>query len=356
MIDQALERRLTDCRALLKLWGLFQQYFEAAVKGEGLVPDNEKKFLDLKSRIAMLHDTFLETVEEGGQSAIAQGMLDNVIRSITLRHLNRMPPADIRKMQIEWHESYLLLNETIGNLEEKQNEIAKITPSQWRSMQAKKAMARYFANLYNSNMLRGILIIGAILIVLVGLPMMGVFSYGALRDIGPLQKPVYWAIESIVRPYIVKVNWRTLAEAKEFGRSGEPTQKFPDYSSANFPNTPKTADETPAWLMQITGSQDQATFDWVAKATDKGMESYKVGDAGRKLLVYYYIMPSAKEADDAVNKFRTWTAALPPQAQTISEKLQIADDWNLVILVIGDSPDDRNAMLNTIWQVDQIKK
>ncbi len=363
MIDQALERRLNDCRSLLKLWTLFQAYFEAAVKGEGINPDNEKKFLDLKSRVAMLHDTFMEAVEEGSQSAIGQGMLDNVIRSITLKHINRLPTADIRKMQIEWHESYLLLNEVIGNLEEKQLSIAKITPSQWKSMQAKKAMSRYMANVYNSNMLRGILIIGGILFVLAGLPLMGVFSYGALRDVGPLQKPVYLLIEKVLRPYIVKVNWRSIREAKEFGAqaNGNPTEKFGDYASANSGNLPRSADQFAPWITGMAAASgvvisDVSGLQKLTTATETQFEEYLVAGSSR-VVIFHFLLPTAADAEQACNDFNSWTGNLPPAIKdSLAAQFAIDNDYNLVILVMADNEANRRAIFDQIWETSKVKK
>lgn len=358
MIDQGLERQLSDCRALLKLWTLFQTYFEAAIKGEGINPDNEKKFLDLKSRVAMLHDTFMESVEEGSQSAVGQGMLDNVIRSITLKHINRLPTADIRKMQIEWHESYLLLNEVIGELEEKQASIAKITPSQHQMMQAKKAVNRTFSSLYGSNALRGILVIGGVLFVLVGLPMMGVFSYGGLRDVGPIQKPVY-AIQEFMRRY-VSIPWRSIAEAKQFGAKagGDPSlfEAFGDYVSVPVgADIPRDAQQFPR-VFTSRGIQDTSGLSKLINSKEAVFEEFRVANV-RRVVVFYFLLEDADTAGQAVKDFNTWAATLAPQAQdSVQRSFHIEIDWNLVILIMSDQEADARAIFEQIWQTQKTKK
>lgn len=362
MIDPVLERRLVDCRSLLKLWTLFQMYFEAAIKGDGINHDNEKKFLDLKSRIAMLHDTFVETVEDGAQSAVAQGMLDNVIRSITLKHINRLPSADIKKMQIEWHESYLLLNEVIGQLEEKQTAVAKISHSQWQAQQARKAFSRFTANMWNSNMLRGGLIIGGVLAVLVVLPMMGVFSYGALRDIGPIQKPVYAVMESVIRPYIVKVNWRNIFEAKQFGAksSGDPTQAFPDYAPNPKANLPRGADQFPQWVSAVASAggapiADLSGVQPMTLAKEASFEAYLVAGSSN-VSIFYFLMNSAQEAEQAANGFRSWTAGLPPAVKDAVSRFQVDNDYNLLIMILAQNEANGRAILEQIWETQKVKK
>jgi hypothetical protein len=363
MIDPALERRLADCRLLLRLWTLFQSYFEAAVKGEGLTPENEKKFLDLKSRIAMLHDAFMESVDEGAQAAVGQGMLDNVIRSITLKHINRLASADIRKMQIEWHESYLLLNESVASLEEKQMNMAKITPSQWKAMQAKKAMARLTANIYNSNLIRGGAIIGTILIVLVLLPLMGVFSYGALRDVGPIQKPVYFVIDKVVRPYLVKVNWRNINEAREFGakENANPTVIFGDYKPRSTNSTPRSADQFANWISATAAGAgfpigDLSGLQRLSTATEYYVEEYLVADSS-PVTIFYFLMPTAADAEQACNEFRGWAAGLPPGANdAVIRQFACDNDYNLLILIMAPNEANSRAIHEQIWETHKVKK
>jgi len=138
MIDPLIERRYADCRELIELWRRYHDYFKVAVQGEDLTPEKEHEFITVKSRIAMLHDVFMDSLEH--DQNIGQNVLSIVTRSITLKHVRRMSTAEIKKIELEWHEAYLLLNETIGLLEDKRKRFAEVKPSQYyRSMYIKKS-------------------------------------------------------------------------------------------------------------------------------------------------------------------------------------------------------------------------
>ncbi|MBM3334873.1 hypothetical protein FJY63_09450, partial [Candidatus Sumerlaeota bacterium] len=139
MIDPVLERHYSDCRELMNLWREYHDFFKMAVSGEGVTPEKEGRFITLKSRIAMLHDSFMDCLEH--DQNIGQNVLAIVTRSITLKHVARMSPAEIKKIELEWHESYLLLNETLGGLDDRRKRFAQVSPAQYyRQVYSKKTI------------------------------------------------------------------------------------------------------------------------------------------------------------------------------------------------------------------------
>ena len=354
MIDPVLERQLSDCRTLLKLWGLFQEYFEGAVKGQNVQPDNERKFLELKSRIAMLHDTFLECAEEKA-AAVAQNMLENVIRAITLKHISRLSPADIKKMQIEWQESYLLLNETIGMLEEQQISKAKISATQWRMRQIFKSTGRASGNIFHSWGLRLSLIAAVALFVLVGLPMMGVFSYGTLRDVAILQKPVYLVIQKVIRPFIDKnLAWRTIDEANNFGKKTFADVNITDFAEgkkdASLPNNASAAAAT---LSQQLGGN----FQELAGAKEYRSEKWDVADGQKYLIVLYFLMPTVPETASAMDKLVAAKKNVPPGPNSaMADIMDIDRNYNLLMVFISPDEGVRAGFRNRVWECDQTTK
>lgn len=144
MIDPVVERRYSDCRELMDLWRKYHDFFKIAVAGQGITPEREHEFITVKSRIAMLHDSFMDCLEH--DQNIGQNILSIVTRSITLKLVHRMSTAEIKKIELEWHESYLLLNETIGILEDKRNKLAEIKHSDFvRQQMVKKTTAQLMA-------------------------------------------------------------------------------------------------------------------------------------------------------------------------------------------------------------------
>lgn len=128
MIDPAVERQIADLTELTEAWRAFLEMCTTSFSNpSSITHEREEEFMEVKARIAMLHDSFLEAVARDRN--VAQGMLAIVNRSITLGHLLRVSEADRKKIEIEWHESFLLLNETLSTLQEKKEEIAGINPT-----------------------------------------------------------------------------------------------------------------------------------------------------------------------------------------------------------------------------------
>jgi len=139
MIDPVVEHQYADCRELLNLWRRYHDFFKVGVSGDGISPEKENEFITIKSRIAMLHDTFMDCLDH--DQNIGQNILSIVTRSITLKHVHRMSTAEIKKIELEWHESYLLLNEAIGMLDDKRKQFANVTKSTYyRQVYTRKAI------------------------------------------------------------------------------------------------------------------------------------------------------------------------------------------------------------------------
>lgn len=127
MINPVLDRRFADCSELVEAWKAYLDQFTAAVKApdaSGLTAEAEQRFMHTKARVAMLHDSFLESLKH--DKNVGQNMIALVNRSITLRHLRKLSPSDQKKIEIEWHECYLLLNETVGQLGEERDQLANV--------------------------------------------------------------------------------------------------------------------------------------------------------------------------------------------------------------------------------------
>lgn len=125
MIDPELERRAADCEELMEAWRGFLEMVNRAVRPpQTTTPQLEQQFLQSKARIAMLHDSFMDSLTHDKQTG--QNMLEIVNRCITLKMLQKLTEAEIKKMELEWHECFLLLNETITNLHEERERLGNI--------------------------------------------------------------------------------------------------------------------------------------------------------------------------------------------------------------------------------------
>lgn len=216
MQNPVLERQLMDCKELAEAWRQFLDLFNAAIRGgDELTPQREQAFLEVKSRIAMLHDTFMDALRHDQQ--IGQNIFGIITRCITMRHVNKMSPAETKKIEIEWHESYLLLNETISTLDEEIQRLAAINPTKYH---LKRFFERIKVNLVaflKSRLLKYTIGAAAIVFVIWGIPMFGIYDYDDLRKVKGVNT-VYFGWLNAKRS--------TIDKTAPFGRLDDFTSRF----------------------------------------------------------------------------------------------------------------------------------
>jgi hypothetical protein len=119
-------------------------------------------------------------------------VLNIISRAITLKHLSKQSTADNKKMEIEWHEAYMLINETIGSLEQKRNELANINETQFKAKRAAGVAGQKARNFFGSFYFKLALIIFAVLAGTIGVQVMGLYDYDELGKVSALEVPYRW--------------------------------------------------------------------------------------------------------------------------------------------------------------------
>lgn len=200
MINTDLDRRLADCQELVEAWRAFLNLINRAVKsGENVSPQMEQQFLNAKARIAMLHDSFMESLRH--DKNVGANMLEIVNRAITLRTLKKVSESEARKVEIEWHEVFLLLNETVSNLNEERNELAEVNEFTFRIKKAQQFFLVRIKAFLSSIYFKVVLGIAIFIFVLWGVPAFGIYNYDELRNI-PRLRPVVTGYLNLTRTWV----------------------------------------------------------------------------------------------------------------------------------------------------------
>jgi hypothetical protein len=322
MIDPITERRYSDCQELMDLWRKYHDYFKIAVGGEGITPEREHEFITIKSRIAMLHDSFMDCLDH--DQNIGQNILSIVTRSITLRHIHRMSTAEIKKIELEWHESYLLLNETLGLLEDKRKRFAEVTPSEYYRrlyIRKTKRAVRDFLTSWTFKMIVAVVVI----MVAIFLSM----QFGLVEKIvqNPTGKKWVMKFEALIRMVHGDYPFRDIAdfqrmdvgEAQNVKLREADVQKKNQYSPA-------------AGIQRIdeamSGSQDN-----VASLLRQHLDHFRHQDlagqwdncraeiwapnmmwGGSDAVVWLYRLPTTKSAVEIENKYQAWYSEVMAQS------------------------------------------
>lgn len=320
MIDPAVERQYSDCRELIAHWKTFFEFFSMGVKGENLTPEKESQFMQLKSRVAELHDSFLDALTHDHN--IGQGMLDIVARSITLKHLSRLSTADVKKMEIEWHESYLLLNDTIGQLEDKRAELAQISEAQYKSKKAAGVLRQKVTNFVTSFYFKAAMVVAAFLFLTIGLQAFGIFDWDELGKQKWAAVPYRWGKLAVRKVWNEDSEWVDIENPAR-----KPHISWP--SGIKVPNVVTTdptevGNRLPKNLPRdIVSLLSDNAKQYRLESTTRGLE----GDA----FIHTILLPRTSLAKDAVNKFRAF--ADTPEGKKVAKITRLFRDGNVVTVV-----------------------
>jgi hypothetical protein len=306
MIDPLIERRYSDCRELLNLWRHYHDFFKIAVSGEAITPEKEHEFITIKSRIAMLHDSFIDSLEQ--DQNIGQNVLSIVTRSITLKHIHRMSTAEIKKIELEWHESYLLLNETLGVLDDKRRQFAQVTPSvYYREMYTKKA-TKAVRDFISSWVFKAIVGLGIVMAVIIGFVQFGGGDY-LFRN--PTTRNLVLKFEDLIRVVYGGYPYRELSTVQRMDAMW--SQMFQSVNVGDSNRREYSKDTGIARVAQkMSGDPNNFSND-LKPATETRCEVYTPGfqTAGREMYVWHFLMPTKQAASSIANKYNAWEAGHP---------------------------------------------
>ncbi|MCC6547396.1 hypothetical protein IT570_09535 [Candidatus Sumerlaeota bacterium] len=188
MIDPNLERRFAECTELVDAWKLFMELVNRAVKPPKTTNAQlEQQFLNTKARIAILHDSFMESLKDDKQ--VGANMLEIVNRAITLRMLAKITDPEAKKMEQEWHEVFMLLNGTVSDLNEERARVATINEFTHNMGKMKSAGFLHVKAFFTSIWFKIIAFVAVFVMVVWGGPAMGLYKWDSLRRVSWL-KPV----------------------------------------------------------------------------------------------------------------------------------------------------------------------
>lgn len=333
MIDAGIERRFADCNELLEIWHRFHGYFGLAVKGDMklITHDREAEFLKLKSRVAMLHDSFMESLKHDAE--IGQHILTIIERSITLKHLSKLSLAEVKKMEIEWHESYLLLSETVADIEEKREMLANVNPTKYKLDKFKASVILNLKAFFGGILFR-------LLLVLIGIP----FLIVIINQFWPLS------------------NLKKIKATRDFYYSGVNLYRKilnPSLSFERFEDIPRNTEQRPDSLEsdKSTYTKETAVLLFRNAGIDEILlgnkvsfkdETFKIKNSNDKLVILMFMIKgedSNEQADECVTKFNNWLDSLPPESKTaITSIYDVFNKNNVFITIFSPRESDRKSV------------
>ena len=175
MEDPILNRSLEESKELHARWSQFRDFVMMAVRQRKVTAQAEMKFLELKCRIAMLHDGFMERLEH--EQKTGQNIMSILADCILLNRCAQYSDAERQKFEFDWNECFLLITEQISTLESEKERLAGINERAFKAARRKEVIVATIQNFFRSGLFKGILITFAIVMVVWGIPALGIYDY-----------------------------------------------------------------------------------------------------------------------------------------------------------------------------------
>ncbi|MBN1867373.1 hypothetical protein JW916_08775 [Candidatus Sumerlaeota bacterium] len=324
MIDPKLNFRLESCQKLLHLWQRFHGYMREMSKGGNPTPEDEAEFLKLKSEVAILHDTFFDSIPSRGreETATAQSVINVIERCILLRTIKKMSPAEVKRMEIEWHEAYLLINDTIGVLQDDVDKLAKVSQFNHSVKVFQDKGVAFVRHSVGSPKFQWAVGAAVVLAVMVIGPMMGLWSYDALNN-NPSTRKVYQLVRSILRRTVAGgldyQEWDQFIRERNDGATDRIVAMPIGYNKVqDYPLEDKQEVEREFVYKKYTNIE---AFDFGNQIrSNPHTMSFKYLKGHGPIYVFITMFPNTAQAQDMIRVWEEWTRALPSGSDAIRQE------------------------------------
>ncbi|MBI3735168.1 hypothetical protein HY256_01475, partial [Candidatus Sumerlaeota bacterium] len=314
----------------------------------------EMKFLELKTRICMLHDGFMQSLKHDHK--VGQQVLGILGQCILLRRLPNLNNAEVQKLELDWNEAYMLMNETIAGLEEERQKLANVNERAYKMKKAQQAAAARIHNILMNGWFRLIFFFLVIPgFVIVGIPMLGIYDYRNLKRDLPWTAPVYDRLVVMLRTH-----WNTdLAynDMKELPSVGVKSQEHENDANTKY----ITPDFMISQMINLGFSTQNLEDARVLVNGRKGFncEKRKMKNNKRPLIAYYVLFNSTEEAKRFCEMRKSSLAGYPPATQTkINTMVNVCRKANFVAIFVSEEQDLRENYAKAKWGFtdDQMKQ
>jgi hypothetical protein len=334
MIDPALERCHADCVELVDAWRAFYDLVSISIKSpDQITPQLETNFMASKARVAMLHDSFMESLDR--DKSMGANMLALVNRSITLRQVAKLGSADHKKIEIEWHEVYLLLNETVTSLEEKREKLANVSAASHAMGKATKRVANLFKAFLGSVWFKLLVV----LLVLGGI--VGAMMYFAddLRK-HPATKDYFAGFIRFQRNVLnMEAPYATLAEFRDAAFADTFKDKFGGIR--DWTPSGQTKEALALSFLRISSPKNQELKDKASAAADGTGFNLIASSGGQNLAMIFFW----EDIAPAVEFERLWNEAVPADSQFAGKRKA-----NVFCVAYSDKPGNRDAIVTHFFE------
>lgn len=333
MEDPILSRNLADTRELATRWAQFHEFFNMATKSDKISPEAERKFMDLKTRIAMLHDALMQSIKQ--DQKVGQNVIGVMRQCLMLRTIPMMSQTEIQKLEFDWNEVYLLMTETIADIEEEVARLAGVSKRAHQIQQIQKRLRAQRQKFFADTRVRVAIWVGGTLAVLgfllFGIPAMGIYDYQNVKQDVPWLTTPYNSAAGIVRLFDPEYAFIDEAEMKtpfvEWGATNALDKGLKSQmSDKNFLNQLTNYGFAASDVDEVRGFLEVKRYFYKEILRDT---------ANNKMFIYAYLFDTTEHATRFVELRKANLEAMTDgeRQKKIEDRMAVARNANFVVLI-----------------------
>lgn len=125
MIDRNLEKEIKQTKDFIELWRKFHDLYKGALDKQTISSQEEESFLETKSLLARNYQALLDSLNI--KSTIEDKTFEVISQILSLDSISTISDMQMKKIENDWHNSYITLNKILGSLESKKEALAEIS-------------------------------------------------------------------------------------------------------------------------------------------------------------------------------------------------------------------------------------
>jgi hypothetical protein len=121
---QSPNEAINKTREFIELWKKFNQIYKEAMGKAAITEEEEELFLETKSIVARKFQTLVDSLSV--ERSTIERTYDVINQILSLKSISTISEEALRKLNVDWHQSYISLNRLLGHLEaQKDNDIKR---------------------------------------------------------------------------------------------------------------------------------------------------------------------------------------------------------------------------------------
>ena len=126
MVDKKTESDIKTVKGFLEFWVKFHSIYSGVISRENISKDDESKLLETKD---IIRNKYVDLKDSLEFKYVPRGRLTDPVSDILgINNVRFMAEKNLKKLEVDWNDSYVFLNNVLERLENKKRRLDQFNP------------------------------------------------------------------------------------------------------------------------------------------------------------------------------------------------------------------------------------